>query len=100
MHEETDLSGPEERSESEPSARSSARKSENASPQSGIIPPPCKPLRSIEYLQGGRQEEAGSSTGRPVHLMTLGSVRSRHISMTEQGDKKKFETLPHRYSFY
>lgn len=93
---ESDLSGPEDRSGSETSARSSVRKSENGSPQSGVIPPPCKPLRSIEYLQSGRQEETPSTSARPVHLMTLGSVRSRHISMTDQAEKKKYETLPHR----
>lgn len=53
----------EEKSESDASVKCS----ENTSPQSGIIPPPCKPLRSLEYLQSGLAMD-----NRPVHLLTLG----------------------------
>lgn len=86
FQEETDVS--EEKSESDVSVK----RSENASPQSGVIPPPCKPLRSLEYLQAGM-----SSENRPVHLLTLGTVRTRHISMTESEHSKS--NTPHRYSY-
>lgn len=86
FNEETDIS--EEKSESDMSVKCS----ENTSPQSGIIPPPCKPLRSLEYLQSGMAME-----NRPVHLLTLGTVRTRHISMTESDHSKN--NTPHRYSY-
>lgn len=46
----------------------------SSSPHSNQIPPPCKPLRSLEYLQ---QEPFPKS-----ELVTLGSLRTRHISFT------------------
>lgn len=92
LHEETDVS--EDKSESDVSMK----RSENASPQSGVIPPPCKPLRSLEYLQAGRSSAAGEDgAGRPLHLLTLGTVRTRHISMTESEQSRG--NTPHRYSY-
>lgn len=84
LHEENDNS---EKSESD----TSVKRSENASPQSGVIPPPCKPLRSLEYLQAG----ISSENRAPVQLLTLGTVRTRHISMTES---EKSNTS-NRYSY-
>lgn len=81
----------EEKSESDVSVK----RSENASPQSGVIPPPCKPLRSLEYLQAGRSSCAEE---RPLHLLTLGTVRTRHVSMTES-DQSRGAT-PHRFSYH